>query len=75
MFYLMVTSSSGNLLFELEEVHGSFVQARDLEDWVALLMMKLVKLLQIVQVCPCLTLHRVEFLDPGFEMKDLISRE
>jgi len=74
-FYLMVASASRDLLFELKEVHRTLVKARDLEDWVALLMMELVQLLQVVQVCACLAFHRVELLDSCFEMKGLSSKE
>lgn len=57
--YLLISSSGGNLLFEPKQIDGPFVQLRDLEHRVSLLAMELVELVQVVDICPRLTLHRV----------------
>lgn len=67
----MVAAASGYFLSELEEVNGSFVELGDLEDRVALLAVELAELVEVVEVCPGLALHRIKALDPSFETEDL----
>lgn len=57
--YLLISSSGGNLLFEQKQINRSFVQLGDFEHRVSLLAMELVELVQVVDVCPRLALHRV----------------
>jgi hypothetical protein len=67
----LVAAASGDFLSELEEVDGSFIQLGDLEDRVALLAVELAELVEIVEVCSGLALHRIKALDPSFEAEDL----
>lgn len=67
----MVAAASSDLLSELEEVDGTFVELGDLEDRVALLAVELAELVEVVEVCSSLALHRIKALDPSFETEDL----
>lgn len=69
--YFLVAAASGDFLSELEEVNGSFVELGDLEDRVALLAVELAELVEVIEVCPGLALHRIKALNPSFEAEDL----
>lgn len=69
--HLLISTTRHDLFFESKQIDWPLIQLRDLSDWMSLLSMKFVELVQVVQVCSCFALHAVQFLDPCLETKHL----